>query len=252
MPGFKQSFAWWCVSGKAGDPATFMRKARDLGYRGVELLPREMWDTARNAGLTITADGVPPIEQGLNRRENHARIEADFRAKAELAKTYGVPHLIVFSGNRDGLPDDDGARVTIEGLKRLAPIAESLGVNALLELLNSKVDHKDYQCDHADWGAHVVNAVGSPGVTLLYDIYHMQIMEGDVINAIRKHINCIGHVHTAGVPGRHDIDDTQEINYRGVMKALDATGYRGWVTQEFMPRGEALPALKHAFDLCNV
>jgi hydroxypyruvate isomerase len=140
----------------------------------------------------------------------------------------------------------------VEGLKQAAPLAEAAGVTLVLELLNSKVDHKDYQCDHTVWGAQVVDAVGSPRVKLLYDIYHMQIMEGDIIRTIRDNAARIGHVHTAGNPGRLDMDETQELYYPPIMRALKEAGYAGYVGQEFVPKGEALAALKTAFDLCNV
>ncbi|MCX5659236.1 MAG: TIM barrel protein [Planctomycetota bacterium] len=253
MSSFRQSVAWWCVQSKTNDPAHLMRKIRAIGYQGVELLPPELWETARQAGLTVTSDSVPPIEKGLNRKEHHAAVEAEFRVRAERAAKLGVPNVIVFSGNRDGLDDEAGCLATIEGLKRLAPIAEKTGVTAILELLNSKVDHKDYQCDHTAWAARAIEAVGSPKVKVLYDIYHMQIMEGDLVATIRRHIKTIGHVHTAGVPGRFDLHGPlQEINYPAVMQGLKEAGYTGWVTQEFMPKGDAVESLEKAFALCSV
>jgi hydroxypyruvate isomerase len=225
---------------------------KKIGYQGVELLPDALYDTARAAGMTIVSSGVGGIEKGLNRIEQHDRIEAELRKALIQARQYGLPNLIVFSGNRDGLDDETGARNTIAGLKRLAPLAEAAGVTLILELLNSKVDHKDYQCDHTAWGVKVVKAVNSPRVKLLYDIYHMQIMEGDVIRTLRENVAFVGHIHTAGVPGRNDLDLTQELNYPPIMQALSAAGYTGWVGQEFVPKGEPLPAMRAAFDLCNV
>ncbi len=253
MSHFQQSFAWWSFGRGVADPPTFFREARKIGYRGVELLPRELWDAARAAGLTIVSEGAGKIERGLNRRAHHAEIEAEVKAKLELAVRYGIPNLIVFSGNRGGLSDEAGALVTAEGLRRLAPLAEAAGVTLVLELLNSKVDHPDYQCDHTAWGVLVMNLVNSPAVKLLYDIYHMQIMEGDIIRTIREvAAPWIGHVHTAGNPGRRDLDDEQEICYPPIMRALKEIGYTGFVGQEFIPKGDALEALRAAYHLCDV
>jgi hydroxypyruvate isomerase len=188
----------------------------------------------------------------LNRRENHARIEREIRAKLELAQQWGVPNLICFSGNRAGIADDIGAQLTAEGLQRVAPYAEAAGVNLVLELLNSKVDHPGYQCDHSAWGLDVVRMVDSPRVKLLYDIYHMQIMEGDIIRTIRQHHAAFAHYHTAGNPGRNDLDDTQELYYPPIVRAIVETGYDGYLGQEFIPKGDPIAALKAAFDLCNV
>lgn len=252
MNTIQQSFAWWCVAPKAADPAQLMRQAHDIGYSGVELLPPELWETARAAGLTIATIGVGSLTAGLNRLEHHDEIEAEFEKKLELAVQFGIPNLIVFSGNRAGLSDEQGAINTAAGLKRLAPAAEASGITLVLELLNSKVDHNDYQCDHTAWGVLVMNLVNSPAVKLLYDIYHMQIMEGDPIRTIRQNSAYFGHIHTAGNPGRQDLDDEQELNYPAIMRALKATGYVGFVGQEFIPKGEPLAALRSAFELCAV
>jgi hydroxypyruvate isomerase len=252
MSSFKQSFAWWCVGPKVKEPAVFFREVRKIGYEGVELLPREHWDAARSAGLTIATEGLGSLTEGLNRLEHHAGIEAEFQKKIDLAVQYAIPNLIVFSGNRAGLTDEAGALNTAQGLKRLAPIAEKKGVTLVLELLNSKVDHNDYQCDHTAWGALVVNLVQSPAVKLLYDIYHMQIMEGDIIRTIQNNIQWIGHVHTAGNPGRRDFDADQELSYPAIMRALHQTGYSGFVGQEFVPKGDPLEALRTAYQICEV
>jgi len=252
MSKIRQSFSWWCVAGQAKDPEKFLRAAKQIGYEAVELIPRELWDIARQAGLLIATYGVGPIDQGFNRRENHAALEDEFKGTLELAVRYQIPNLIVFSGNRAGLSDEEGAAAAAEGLKRLAPLAEAKGVTLVLELLNSKVDHQDYMCDHTAWGAKVIDAVGSPRVKLLYDIYHMQIMEGDVIRTIRDNISRIGHIHTAGNPGRNDLDSDQELYYPAIMRAIAATGYQGLVGQEFVPKGPALEAYRAAFELCAV
>jgi hydroxypyruvate isomerase len=252
MSSFKQSFAWWCVQPQVTDPAAFLRQAREIGYQGVEMLPHEWWDAARSVGLVIATESLGSLTDGLNRVENHAAIEAEFKTKLDLAVKYGIPNLIVFSGNRAGISEEAGALNTALGLKRLAPAAEAKGVTLVLELLNSKVDHNDYQCDHTAWGVLVMNLVNSPAVKLLYDIYHMQIMEGDTIRTIRENAAYIGHIHTAGNPGRRDLDDTQELNYPPIMRAIQDTGFSGFVGQEFVPKGDAITALRSAFHLCNI
>lgn len=253
MASFKQSFAWWCFGRGVTDPPAFLRAARAIGYQGVELLPHELWDAARDAGLMIVTEGAGEITRGLNRRAHHDAIEDVLKHKLDLAVRYGVPNLIVFSGNRAGLSDEAGALATAEGLRRLAPLAEAAGVTLVLELLNSKVDHPDYQCDHTAWGVLVMNLVNSPRVKLLYDIYHMQIMEGDIIRTIREvAAPWIGHVHTGGNPGRRDLDDAQELWYPPIMRTLVEIGYTGFVGQEFIPKGDPVAALRAAYRLCEV
>jgi hydroxypyruvate isomerase len=252
MARFKQSFAWWAFGRGVTDASAFFLAARAMGYAGVELIPRELYDAARDAGLVIVTENGGTIQRGWNRREQHAELEDGINRKLELAVQYGIPNLIVFSGNRAGVTDEAGALATAEGLKRVAPAAEKAGVNLVLELLNSKVDHIDYQCDHTAWAMLVMTLVNSPRVKLLYDIYHMQIMEGDIIRTMREVAGHIGHVHTAGNPGRRDLDDLQELNYPPIMRALNACGYDGYVGQEFVPRGDALKALEDAYKLCNV
>src|ERR1700689_5321478 len=167
--------------------------------------------------------GGGDIGKALNRTEHHAAIEQAFRVNIPLAAKSGVPNVITFSGNRGGMPDDEGARNTIAGLNRMKKIGEDHGVNICIELLNSKRDHHDYMCDHTAWGVRVVEEVNSPNVKLLYDIYHMQIMEGDLIDTIRTNLQWIGHFHTGGVPGRHELDGTQEIQWDGVMRESAGT-----------------------------
>ena len=247
-----QSFAWWCFGRFVSDPKTFFRSVRRIGYQGVELLPKELWPIALDEGLSIVTESAGEIAQGLNRCENHSRIEDEVSKKLDLASEFGILNLIVFSGNREGLPDDIGAVNTIEGLKRLAPAAEKKGINLILELLNSKVDHLDYQCDHTDWAVDVITQVNSPNVKILYDIYHMQIMEGDIIRTINKYSPYFGHIHTAGNPGRNDMDADQELNYPPIINALKEKLYSGFIGQEFVPKGEALNALEWAFHLCDI
>ena len=252
MAKIRQSFAWWCVSGRAGDAAKFLRAAKEIGYEAVELIPHNLWDAAREAGLVIAAEGAGPLDQGWNRKENHASLLQEVENKLALAIEYQIPNLIVFSGNRAGLDDGEGVKNSAEGLKRAAALAEAKGVTLILELLNSKVDHPDYQCDHTVWGRQVIDLVGSPRVKLLYDIYHMQIMEGDIIRTLRANMAQIGHIHTAGNPGRNDLDETQELNYPAILKVIRDSDFSGYVTQEFTPKGDPLEGLRRAYELCNI
>lgn len=249
---FKQSFAWWCFAQNVCDAKLFFRSVRAIGYEGVEMLPAELRPIALDEGLVIVTESAGSIPDGLNRLENHAQIEELVLEKIEAATEFGIPNLILFSGNRMGLDDETGAANTVEGLTRLAPAAEASGICLVLELLNSKVDHIDYQCDHTNWAVDVIKKVNSPNIKILYDIYHMQIMEGDVIRTIQAHSNYFGHIHTAGNPGRRDLDLDQELNYPPIMKALRENEYSGFVGQEFLPKGDALKALDYAFHLCNV
>jgi hydroxypyruvate isomerase len=252
MSIFKQSFAWWCVQKNISNPREFFTSVKKIGYQGVELLPHELWTVALDSGLEIVTEGAGSLTDGLSHPENHAGILNEVGEKLELANKYHIPNLIVFSGNRKGMDDDEGAANTIEGLQKLAPMAESSGVMLVLELLNSKVDHPDYMCDRTSWAVGVVEQVASSHVKILYDIYHMQIMEGDLIRTIRDHGRYFGHVHTAGNPGRQNLDGEQEIYYPPVMRALADIGYDGYVGQEFVPKGNTLDALSDAFNICDV
>jgi hydroxypyruvate isomerase len=225
-----------------------------MGLKGIDLLGMEDWETPRRYGLVCAMGyaGGGSIPDALNRTENHAAIEAAFRKNIPLAAKAGVPNVITFSGNRRGMPDEEGARNTIAGLNRLKRIAEDNGVTICLELLNSKRNHKDYMADHTAWGARVMREVNSPRCKLLYDIYHMQIMEGDMIATIRENIDVIGHFHTGGVPGRAEIDSTQEIYYPAVMKAIADLNFSGYVAHEFTPKRDPLTSLRQAVDLCDV
>jgi hydroxypyruvate isomerase len=252
MTQFKQSAAWWCfVASNRLSPEAFVRTAAEIGYAGIDLVPREFIPLVKSHGLVVSAvGGHASLTLGLNRREQHDRIERELRENIAYAAEQGIPNLICFSGNRDGISEDEGAANTAEGLSRVAKVAENAGVTLVLELLNSKVDHPDYQCDHTPWGVQVCEMVNSPRVRLLYDIYHMQIMEGDLIRTIRDHNQWFAHYHTAGNPGRKDLDSAQEIFYPPVLTAIKNTGYTQYIAHEFVPKGDAAQALKHAFDLC--
>jgi len=188
----------------------------------------------------------------MNRLENHAAIEEAFRKSIPHAAKSHVANVITFSGNRAGMSDEEGAKNSIIGLNRVKKIAEDHGVTICLELLNSKIDHNDYMADHTAWGVRVMREVNSPRVKLLYDAYHMQIMEGDLIRTITENIEWIGHFHTGGVPGRHELDNTQEVRWDGLMRAIAATIFAGYVAHEFIPTRDPLTSLREAVDLCDV
>jgi len=247
----KQSVSRWCYGRMGLDD--LCDAAKTIGYKSVELLDEADWETPKKHGLVCAlANGFGTIPVGFNRPDNHDKLVAAAERMIPLAAAAGVPNIVCFSGNRAGMSDGEGIANCIAGFKRIAPTAEKHGVTLCLELLNSKVDHKDYQADHTAWGAQVVQGVGSPRLKLLYDIYHMQIMEGDVIRTIRDNFKHIAHFHTGGVPGRAEIDDTQELNYRRVMQAIADLGYTGFVAQEFVPKREPLASLKQAFEICDV
>ncbi|MEW6749687.1 MAG: TIM barrel protein [Candidatus Latescibacterota bacterium] len=234
------------------------RAVAQIGYRAIELWGwdqtlGEIVETARRHGLVVASMcGHASLGDGLNKGENHERIEGELVRSIERAAELGIPGLICFSGNRHpGQSDLAGMVVCAQGLRRVVRLAEEKGVNLNVELLNSRVDHPGYQCDHTDWGLALCEMVGSPRVRLLYDIYHMQIMEGDVIRHIRRAIHRIGHFHTAGNPDRRDMDDQQELNYRGICSAIAATGYDLYVGHEFRPKGDKIEALRTAFTLCD-
>jgi hydroxypyruvate isomerase len=251
MASIKQSVSAWCFE-RTLSPRDLAQTLAEIGYAGVDLVGQEHWALFKEHGLAIAAvNGHHSIEQGLNRRENHDRIEREITANLELAVHWGIPNLIVFSGNRAGVDDAAGAEISAEGLRRVAGAAEDAGVTLVMELLNSKVNHPDYQADRTAWGVQVCNLVSSPCVKLLYDIYHMQVMEGDIIRTIQDHHIYFGHYHTAGNPGRNEIGAAQELYYPAIMRAILATGYDGYVGQEFIATGDPVAALKEAFDLCN-
>lgn len=246
----KQALAWWCFAPRHLSSAELIGAARDIGFDGLEMVPPEHRRAVRDAGLEIaTGVGHQSIAHGLNRRENHARIEQELLASMEEAVAWGIPSLICFSGERGGLDDQAGLEATVEGLQRLAGAAEAAGVTLVLELLNSKRDHPDYQCDRTDWGAEVCRRVNSPRIKLLYDIYHAQIMEGDIIATIQTHHAHFGHYHTAGCPGRHELDPGQELNYPAILAAIRHSGYTGWIGHEFIPTGDPLAGMRQAFGL---
>ena len=253
MGHIKQSISWWCFAQAGMAPEKLVRMAADIGYEAFELVGREYWQLIKDHGLAIASiGGHSSIENGFNRQENHKYLEREVYNNISLAAQWAIPNVLVFSGNRSGLDDKVGAEITAEGLRGVARIAQNEGVTLALELLNSKVDHKDYQADNTAWGLEVCRLVDSPAVKLLYDIYHMQIMEGDIIRTIRHYHTHFAHYHTAGNPGRHELDDTQELQYKPIIQAIVATGYTGYIGHEFIPTRDIETGLRQAFDLCNV
>ena len=247
----KQSVARWCYQKTSLDELA--RAGADMGLSGIDLIGHEEWPVVQKYGLVpAMTPGAGDIPNAWNRKENHAALEKEMRENIERAAAAKVPNVITFSGNRRGLADDIGKENCIIGLKRVKRMAEDSGITICLELLNSKVNHKDYQCDHTAWGVEVVKSVDSPRVKLLYDIYHMQIMEGDIIRTIRDNIQHIGHFHTGGVPGRHELDDTQELQWRTIAKAIADLNYQGYFAHEFEPTKDPLTSLKNAVELCTV
>jgi hydroxypyruvate isomerase len=241
----------WCYGGiELGE---LCRQAKAMGIESIEILDEPEWTLVKSMGLTCaTANGPGSIPKGWNRAEHHDELVARSNELLPKIAAAGLRNMIVFSGNRDGQPDAEGSKQCIAGLRRIAPLAEKLGVTVVLEILNSKVDHGDYQFDHMSYGVGVIDGVASPRVKILYDIYHAQIMEGDVIRTIREHHERIGHFHTGGVPDRHEIDDSQELNYRAVCRAIAETGYTGFVAQEFVPTRDPMTSLREAIAICDV
>lgn len=248
----RQSACRWCYQQLSLDE--LCAAAAQMGLFGIDLLNPDEYDVPRRYGLICTMGraGGGTIVEGLNRLEHHAAIEAGFRTNIPLAAKAGIPNVITFSGTRRGMSDDEGARNTVIGFNRVKKIAEDNGVTICMELLNSKVNHPDYMADHTAWGVRVMEEVNSPNVKLLYDIYHMQIMEGDLIATITKHMQWMGHFHTGGVPGRHELDDNQEVQWDGVMRAIAGTGFKGYVAHEFVPTRDPLTSLREAVVRCDV
>jgi hydroxypyruvate isomerase len=247
----KQSVCRWCYGGMPMDE--LCKNAAQMGILSVELLGENEWEIAKKHGLTCAvANGPGGIADGWNSLQNHDNLVKGAERLLPLVAAAKLPSMIVFSGNRRGLSDADGLVNCAKGLKRITKLAEDLNVTIVMELLNSKVDHKDYQCDHTAWGVELCKRVGSERFKLLYDIYHMQIMEGDVIRTIQDNIAYLGHFHTGGNPGRNEIDSTQELNYARIAQAIVDTKFKGYFAHEFIPRRDPMTSLRQAVDLCDV
>jgi hydroxypyruvate isomerase len=251
-PGtIRQSVCRWCY--KDIPLEALAKAAPGLGLESVELLDPVDWPIARRHGLTCAmAIGTTTIPVGLNRVENHASYVPSMIERIKACADAGLPNVICFSGNRAGMPDEQGLENCAIGLKQIVGAAERARVTVCMELLNSKVTHHDYMCDHTAWGVELVRRVGSERFKLLYDIFHMQIMEGDVIHTIEDNHQYIAHYHTGGVPGRHEIDDGQELFYPAIMRAIKATGFSGFVAQEFVPVRDPLTSLGEGVRICAV
>ena len=250
----KQSVSRWPYS-KIPLPE-FCKACKGMGIAAIDLLQPEDWPVVRDAGL-VCSMGYPTkrndfIPTGFNDPANHAMLLRELETTIPLAAKAGVPNVIAMFGNRNGRSDGEAIEACVTGLSQIKALAEEQNVTVCVELLNSKVDHADYQGDHTAFGAAVMARVGSPRVKLLYDIYHMQIMEGDVIRTIRTHIQHIGHFHTGGVPGRHELDDSQELNWHAVARAIADTGFNGYLAHEFVPTKDPLTSLREAVRTCSV
>lgn len=252
---FRHSVCRWPFASMTLD--ALCATAAEIGIASVELVQPADAATLAGHGLTcaMTAhpdDAPDALRQGWNRAENHAHLVPAYRRQLEATAGAGWPHLICFSGTREGLSDADGLETMAQGLEQILPDAERLGVTLCLEMFNSKVDHPDYMADSTAWGVALARRLGSDRFRLLYDVYHMQIMEGDVIRTLTEHLDVIAHVHVAGVPGRHEPDETQELCYPAIARALGAAGFPGFVAQEFVPTGDPRAALAAAVARCTV
>jgi hydroxypyruvate isomerase len=247
-----QSVSRWCYQ-KMALPDLCAAVAA-MGVRAIDLLEAQDWPVVREHGLVCSMGygGGGTIRDGLNNPANHDRIVENLIAAMPKAAALGVPNLITFFGNRQGRTDREAIANCVTGLNRLKGAAEQHGITICVELLNSKVDHADYQGDRTMFGVEVVSTVNSPKVKLLYDIYHMQIMEGDVIRTIRQHHAHIAHYHTGGVPGRHELDDSQELQWAAICRAIAETGFTGYVAHEFVPTRDPMASLREAVVLCDV
>ena len=231
------------------------KAANKIGLKSIELTGPDEWPILKKYGLisAMPWGAGLGIEKGFNDPQYHEQLIRSYEEVIPKAAAAGLDKIICFSGNRNGLDDEQGIKNCASGLKKLMPLAEKYKVTVAMELLNSKVNHKDYQCDHTSWGAALVDIVGSDRFSLLYDIYHMQIMEGDVIATIKQYERYICHYHTGGVPGRNEIDETQELNYPAIIKAILDTGYKGYVGQEFIPkRPDKIKSLEQGVTICDV
>ena len=251
----KQGVSLWCYQ-KWFTLDELCKEAVRIGLKGIDLVSPDQYATVQKYGLvpSMTAASDPnTIPIGLNRLENHDRVIERLKSDITLAAAAKAPNVITFSGNRRGMSDAEGLTNCAIGLNKVKAYAQEKGVTVNLELLNSKVNHKDYMADHSAWGVELMKRVDSPRVKLLYDIYHMQIMEGDLIHTIRDNIQYFGHFHTGGVPGRHELDESQEVTWRAVATAIADTGYQGFFSHEFIPaKTPPIKGLEQAFELCNV
>ena len=249
----RHSVCSWCYPDLSLDELCLL--AKDIGLVGIDLIGPEGWPTLKKYGLISTmCNGAElSLTEGFNDKKNHGQLIENYTKQIELVAAAGYTNLICFSGNRNGMDDETGLQNCVAGLEQILPLAEKKGVIIQMELFNSTVDHPDYMCDNTAWGIELCKRLDSPNFKLLYDIYHMQIEEGDIIRTIREHHRYFGHYHTAGVPGRNEIEENQELFYPAIMKAIVETGYKGFVAQEFIPtRKDPTLSLRKAIALCDV
>jgi hydroxypyruvate isomerase len=249
----RQAFAWWSFSyGRdASEAESLLRIAADIGFDGVEMLPEPLWGAAADAGLAVVTLTGHDLDVGFNDPANHSTVSRAVSSMIDDAASAHIPNVIVFSGKRGAADDAAAIEHCVAGLTPLAGYAGTRRVTLLLETLNSKIDHPGAQCDHSVWGLEVVRRVGSPALRLLYDCYHMQVMEGDLLRTLKANLDSIGHIHTGGVPGRRDLDDRQEVNWRAIAALLRRQNFAGWVGHEFIPRDDPRAALQQAYAIFN-
>ncbi len=232
------------------------KAVKDIGFNAIDLMGPKDWPMLQKYGIYSSMcyhNGKVSLTNGFNEKMYHEQLVRDYLEVIPLMVTAGYKDVICFSGSRNGMDDETGLKNCVEGLQKVLPLAEKSGITVHMELLNSKVDHKDYMCDKSPWGVELCKRLSSPNFKLLYDIYHMQIDEGDVIRTIRENVQYFGHYHTGGVPGRHEIDETQELYYPAIMKAIVETGFKGYVAQEFIPAAQdKIASLRRAIEICDV
>lgn len=249
----RHSVCRWCFNSIPLEE--FCQAVKALNIPAIDLVGPKDWPVLQQYGLYSSMCNGAEINlvNGWNHTQYHETLVKNYSEMIPLVAKAGYRNLICFSGNRNGMDDETGLKNCVAGLQKIMPLAERYGVTIVMELLNSKVDHKDYMCDRTPWGVELCKRLGSANFKLLYDIYHMQIDEGDVIRTIREHHSYIAHYHTAGVPGRHEIDDTQELYYPAIMRAIADTGFQGYVAQEFIPaQPNQLESLRKAVEICDV
>ncbi len=246
-----QSVSKWCYGKFSVEEMCVIGKK--MGLKAIDLLGPNDFPTLKKYGLECSMINTHGLTKGINRKENHEECLNKIRTAIDAAAEYKYPNVISFPGNREGMPDDVGVENSVIALKKIAGYAEKKGVTICLEYLNSKVNHKDYMFDNMSWGVEVCKKVGSESVKILYDIYHAQIMEGDIIRTLRDNKDYIGHYHTGGNPGRNEIDETQELYYPAIMRAIVETGYKGYVAHEFVPKNkDQIASLAYAVRICDV
>jgi len=248
---FRQAAAFWCFRSRFKNADALCAALKRIGYAGMDLVGPKQWPVLKRHGLICTMTPTHSLTNGLCDPRFHKECLTKIRAAIDATAAERWPNVIAFSGNRRGMDDETGLKNCVDALKQVAGYAEKKNVTICLELLNSKM-HRDYMADSTRWCVELVRRVGSPRVKVLYDIFHAAVMGEDVIADIRNHSECWGHYHTAGVPGRHEIDDSQKLDYRAIARAIADTGFTGIVCHEFTPKRDALQSLKQAFAICNV